>query len=229
MGKIATAIATCRAVSAKSNGAILVALSGGKDSLATLDLCAQTFDRVEAMFWYFVDGLECVETHLFAVAKRYGVKVHKVPRSDVAGALSVGAYMPQWDGVHAKSPRLKQTDIETACKRKAGLEWLAYGIRANDSIQRMAMLKATTAIDTTSKRIYPIADWTTAEVYAYLRAKKIPLPTKLGNRRMSDVGLNGPILSQVKRDFPRDYAKILEVFPYAEALVFRHEQMRNGK
>jgi len=60
-----------------------VAVSFGKDSLATLDLCCRMFSRVEAYYLYRVRGLRAVEEWAKQVRDRHGVRVRMYPHFDL--------------------------------------------------------------------------------------------------------------------------------------------------
>lgn len=224
--KLSESIDACKQASAAAGGNVLVALSGGKDSLAVLDLCKKTFDHVEAFYLYLVDGLECVERHLFAIAKRYDVKVHKVPHPILAKTLRTSTFMPAWDGTYERAGTVSFSDMEALARKRAGIEWTAYGERVNDSIERRAKIEKVGMVHESTRRVYPIAFWKEREVYAYLQAHKIPLPVRLGNGKTSGFGLSGEILTFLKREWPADFKRVLEVYPFAEALVYREEHIK---
>lgn len=52
---------------------VTVAVSGGKDSVVTLDLCCSSFRKVSAFFCYVVKGLSFQEQYLEPVYKNINI------------------------------------------------------------------------------------------------------------------------------------------------------------
>lgn len=220
-----SARARCERAAKLSGGAVLVALSGGKDSVVTLQLCVETFEHVEAFYMYHVLGLECVERGVDTAARRVGVKVHKVPHPDLARLMKNSILRPH--SLEAERiKQIKQSDVEAAMRERTGIDWFAYGERASDSFARRLYTRKNDGIREEWKRLYPVWDWLHGDVIAYLKHKRIPLPERLGaadNKVMSGFSLNPKPLSWMKHNVPADYARVLKVFPYAEAMVMRYD------
>jgi phosphoadenosine phosphosulfate reductase len=210
-----------RAESGESS--VLIGLSGGKDSVVVLDLAKRVFDRVECYFMYLVDGLECVEAPLRSIARRYDVRLHKVPHFDLARFLKHAVYMPHRNGEAHRVRDLRFADIEALARSRAGIGWVGLGHRATDSLERNAMLKRLGGFDAKARRVYPIWRWKPRDVYAYLRAHRIQVAPQLVRGTTDGVNLYPETLRVLRAKFPADYRKILEVFPYAEAGIVRDE------
>lgn len=198
----------------------LIGLSGGKDSLVTLDLCSRVFSDVQCFFMYVVRGLESIEAPVEAAAKRYGAKLHYVPHFSLGGYLRGGVMRPHLrDTVGWRKTR--QVHIEALMRERTGLAWIAYGHRMAESLERRGMLHANSGFDEKGPRLYPIWDWTTADVWAYIRAAKIPPPPQLGRVNQGGVNLKFETLSWFAEHAPADLERIFEMFPYARALFHR--------
>lgn len=76
-----------------------VALSFGKDSLATLDLCTRMFRRVEAYYLYRVRGLRVVSEWAEEVRRRYGIAVRMYPHFDLVRCYRAALLQPHWRGL----------------------------------------------------------------------------------------------------------------------------------
>ena len=215
-----SALARSRKAAGFSGGKLLVGLSGGKDSLATLDICQRSgaFDQLEAFSMYLIRGLECFEAPIEAAAKRHGIQVHYVPHWDVARMLKFGIlsfHQPNTAGL--REQRLR--DVEAALVGQTGIEWFAYGDRATDSISRRIYTRDSNGVHEKWRRLWPIWDWRDEHVYKYLDTRRIPHPKRIGKRRMSGVSLMPAELLHISQHYPADYARLKRVFSFCDVQV----------
>lgn len=205
---------------------VIVALSGGKDSLVTLDLCVRELGpgRVKAFHMYLVKDLECVEKPLRWCERRYGIEVLKVPHWTLANAYKYAVYMPHRSRTDGWRDT-RMTDIEQAVRSRLGSWWIAYGHRMADSIERVGMLSRNGGFDGVGRRVYPLRSWNEAAVMAYLRARRIPPPPRLTilKRSMTGVSFQEDVLIAIRENYPDDFDKIVEKFPYLPAKLARYE------
>lgn len=203
---------------------ILVAFSGGKDSIATLDLCMKRFGRVEAFFMFLVEGLRCEESMLRHALRRYpGLVLHRVPHWELSAYMKANVF--ECNPRHLPVKKFVQADVERFLRDKTGIDWFAWGEKAKDSIVRNAKLKNIGGFSAKFHRVYPIYTWKDPDIYGYLRSKKLPIPRLIGGRKFSGaVSLYPPVLLNIREQYPDDYEKICRKFPGAEAAVFRYER-----
>lgn len=215
-----------------SGGQVMVGLSGGKDSLAVLDLCCRHINRVEAYHMRLVPGLEVFEAPVDAAAKRHGVVVHKIPHFDLSRLVRNSVMRVPTKGSDGIR-KIALRDVETALRARTGIEWFATGERAADCFKRRFYTRVNDGISVAPRRAYPIWDWLDRDVYGYLQARKIQPPDSSGYRRHGANGsgflLHGQCLSWLKREHPPDWARVLKVFPYAEAEISRWEAQREER
>lgn len=110
--------------------------------------------------------------------------------------------------------------------------WCVSGHRSNDSLERRAMLSsfrmqkneagvvtgARPGLNVKERRVYPVFDWTTDDVLAYARASGCPPAADLGGLNTMNLDPRNPeVVERLKVKYPRDYARLLEVFPQALA------------
>jgi phosphoadenosine phosphosulfate reductase len=202
----------------------LVGLSGGKDSLAVLDVLvrSQAFTRIECFAMWLVKGLELFERPVRAAAARYDLPVHFMPHWDLGRLLKHAVLRPHIWGAD-KLRQSKAKDVQRALTKRTGIDWFAYGERGADSYARWFFTHHKDGVRDEQGRLYPIWDWKTADVFAYLKARRIPVPERLGDRKVSGVDLQPASLAHIKARHPGDYRKILEVFPWAEVQVRKFE------
>lgn len=133
-----------------------------------------------------------------------------------------------------KKPAFKREDLVVAPEDI----WSAKGERLDDSPQRRGMLtciatgnnpgwrnhaSGVVGLDLRYKRIYPLAHWRTRDVFAYMRAMRLPAPPRLGALNQTGMGLRPQMLRAVKAHYPADYEKIVRQHPQVEAQVRRGE------
>lgn len=207
----------------KITDAVLVAFSGGKDSICCLDLCMRYFKNVQPFFMYMVPGLEFQENTLRWYEDRYGTEIIRLPHFEVSNFMRYGSFRdPDYD-----VPIVSIKDTYDYLRDMTGIYWVSAGERIADSIVRRAMIKHSGTIDRKRGRFYPIANWTKKEVMAYIKAKKLKLPLDSKKLGFSFRSLQGKELSVIKSVYPKDYERILRMYPFAGAGVERFE--RYGK
>lgn len=220
---MATGLPLLRQIEAQ---AILVLFSGGKDSWATLSLCRQVFERVEAVHFHLLPGLEVDERHLRRL-ERDGIKVHRLPIPGVVPLLRDGGYRPHIIGFDPRP--FKQTDLLNVARARSGIDWSAAGERTSDSIERRGILTRCQGIDRKRRMVFPVWDWPTANVYRYLRGRGLPAHKPIGSAKSGGVGFREGSLRFLRDKFPGDYARLLDAFPWAEAVLVRADVQAREK
>jgi len=193
------------------------AVSFGKDSLATLDLCWRLFRRVEAYYLFRVRGLEIVKDWAEAVKKRTGVKVRMYPHFDLCRCYNNNVLQPHFKNLRV--PKIGMKDIERIFRRDAKVEWIAYGWRRNDSCSRALILKTCRGYDPKTKRIFPLRGWRRSQVYDYLRQRDIEIPPGLGRKDQGGLDFHPGALQELRDKHPADWQRWLRDFPFAEAML----------
>jgi 3'-phosphoadenosine 5'-phosphosulfate sulfotransferase (PAPS reductase)/FAD synthetase len=191
------------------------AVSFGKDSLVTLDLCSKIFSRVEGYYLFRVRGLQIIELWSQFVRKRCGVSIKMYPHFDLSRCYKSALFQPHWNGLE-KTPKVKMLDIENKFRKDANVDWIAYGWRRNDSYSRAMIMKKCRGYDPEAKRVFPLRAWRRCDVFDYLRIHRIPLPLSLGRKDQGGFDFHREALAELKKNHPEDYGHWLTDFPFSE-------------
>ena len=197
---------------------VIVAYSGGKDSLCVLDLAVQHYRRVEAFFMYFVPGLEYTRVTVDYAEQRFGIKVRLIPHWCVAGFLYYGAFRDEVDDVKQGTMQERIGHVRAL----TGLQWCGVGYRIQESLMQRRWLSVRKGWKdglSPDGRWAPIYNWSTKQVIAHLRGRRITVPgmSASENYRPSGIDLSSESLSWLRRAWPRDYEVIIATFPWAAA------------
>lgn len=204
---------------AKVTDSVIVAFSGGKESIVTLDLCCKYFKNVTAFFMYIVPGLSFQERTLSWYENKYDLEIIRLPHMDAAAFFRYGCFRKE----DYTFPIVSINDIYHYVRLETDMWWIAAGERINDSIVRRAMMKKSGSIDVQRGRFYPISAWNKKEVLDYIKYHKLYLGQDSRKMGFSFKSLEGRELYMVRENFPDDYEKILHLYPFAEASVKRYE------
>jgi hypothetical protein len=110
--------------------------------------------------------------------------------------------------------------------------WVLGGQRSRDSLERRAMISGfrkqkdasgiatggAVGLNVKERRVYPVHDWTAQDVLSYCSATGVLPAAPLGGLNTTNLDPSNPKVMAVVRDrYPRDYEKVLAVFPGARA------------
>ena len=205
-------------IAASRSSSVLVAYSGGKDALATMDLCVRTFKRVEAFFMYLVPDLEHVEAMLDFARKTWGVNIRQYPHFSLPKLLNSGAYCPSHYS-RDNLPEFRLAEVYGAAMQDANIHMIATGAKKSDSLFRR---KSWHQFEK-DYLVYPLREWSTRDVLGYLNLRKLPVATKNEKHQTSGVDLTTRDLLRIHDQFPADFDRMERVFPYIRAVVKRRD------
>ncbi|VTT98922.1 Putative phosphoadenosine phosphosulfate reductase OS=Neisseria meningitidis serogroup A (strain WUE 2594) GN=NMAA_1611 PE=4 SV=1 [Gemmataceae bacterium] len=216
---------------AAAHPAVLLAFSGGKDSIAAWLAMRGHFERIVPVYYYLVPDLGFVERGLRYYEEWFETPVVRVPHPSLHRMLSNFVFQPpersRCEVLDAAGlPALDYDLLRKAVgedKLGDGRAWIAVGTRACDSpARRMAFNKWGGAREKI-RTFYPVWDWNKARVVETIRDSGVKLPPEYRVFGRSFDGVDFRFLHGIKRHWPDDYAKILEWFPLAELELKRHE------
>lgn len=203
---------------------VLVAFSGGKDAIVTLDLCFKHFKRVEAYFMYVVPGLSYEEQPLRWAERKYGIEILRLPHWVLSRLFREQTFR---HATHrsANTPIVKPRELENAARGHFDLKWVASGEKACDSPHRNGYIRKSQGIEDHRLRIYPVAYWSDTAVMSYLSLHRLPTPIQYsilsGGSQFGGLGMES--MAAVREKFPEDFEKIRRYFPLIEAQVVRYQ------
>ncbi len=218
MSKVEQANQCIDLIRVKSNEALLF-LSLGKDSLVLLDLIYPKFDRIVCVFMYFVEGLEHIERWVKWVKAKYPkVEFIQVPHWNLTYILRSGMYCVP----NPKIKLLTLTDVGNAMRLKFGIDYVFYGMKKADSMNRRLMLNTYDSYINAGS-VYPLAEWTQKDILAYMKQNKLPEPVRYSLKASSGVGFNLDCFLWLRERYPQDLQKIIKVFPMSERILFEYD------
>lgn len=209
--------------------ACLLSFSGGKDAWSCWLALRDHFD-VQPYAYYLVPGLEVVDEYLDYCERVIGKKIYRYPSPWLYERLNNYIYQPPERVVPlgaASLPEFNFDVVSRVCEIDADLPencWTAIGVRAADSIARSGAIKTHGAWNDRRRIFYPVWDWKKADLLTALTREGIKLSKEYLTWGRSFDGLFMLYAIGLKNDYPRDYQRVLEFFPFVELEVFRFEK-----
>jgi hypothetical protein len=211
---------------ARDHPRVLLAFSGGTDSIAAWLHMRGHFDRIVPVYYYLVPDLEFVEAGLRYFERWFGEKIIRLPHPSLHRMLDNLVFQPpvksrlnvlDWAGL----PALTYDSLRVAVAHmNLGWEpdqaWIAVGTRACDSPHRRMAFNKWGPVKEKGKTFYPVWDWNKARVVDTIREAGVKLPCEYRVFGRSFDGIDFRFLHGIRERWPRDYARILEWFPLAE-------------
>ena len=213
-------------------GHVLLSFSGGKDAWATWFGIRDSFDpaKITPFYYYLVPGLEFIEDYLQYAESVLGTHITRLPNPRFYEMLRGNIFQPpdRWPVIQSLDlPKFTWDDVHRATETSRGLPekcWCAMGLRAADSIQRATALRTHGVVNDKRCTFYPVWDWKMDKVIEEITRNnvKLPIDYELFGRTFDGIYLL--YLFNIKMRYPRDYARILEWFPLADAEIWRYER-----
>lgn len=210
----------------------LIMAVSGKDSIAAwLYLREQGFELIP--YWcYDLPGCSFDEQAWRYYQDFFGVKIYRLPHPILYAKLRAGKFQTPHSWARLKAMHLPDFDyafIEYAIAREHGLgeNYLtAVGMRSADNLMRYRLLRQMGAVGVKRRHFYyPIWDWTLEDVRAILAKYNCKLSRSYAHFDNTGNGVDYLTLRVLREELPADYARVLEIFPLAEAEIFRIEQV----
>ena len=174
---------------------------------------------------YFVLGLEHTGKYIrWAKAKYPNTVVEQVPHWNLTYILRSGMFCVR----NHKVKLLKLSDIEKAIRLKYNVDYVFYGMKKADGMNRRLMLNTYTNCEDKGK-VFPLANWTQKDVIEYMRLRNLPEPVRYSKNASGGVGFNLDCFLWLRENYPDDLCKILKVFPMSEKILYDYDYQTNKK
>lgn len=222
MGKLEETLETLKRAAGHYRKA-LVAFSGGKDSLTVLDMAKRHFKEVECFYLYFVPGLSFIEERLNWASKTFDVRIRQYQGPGFYNYLRIGAYTYEYYKNELYEP-ISLDDIYAVIVKDTGIPLIITGMKKSDFLfRRLNLGRNQKNVET----LHPIHTWQRFDVLAYLKSRNIPVPAG-SNQLTNAVDLQVPNILWLHDNHPEDFKKVLEYFPFAEAVIWRRRFYKLG-
>jgi len=207
----------------------IVAFSGGKDALVTLELCRHfNFRRIVGFFMALVPDLSFQESYLNLIEKRYGIEILRVPHVGLSDLFKTGTFRFHSDAKNI--PKVTIGDMRTHIRERTGIQWVLSGEKKSDSLTRRGWLTKCEGIQPHLQIAYPVADWTDKNIWSFINHHNLPVAPDyrllIGSFSVTDKST----LIEIYNNYPEDFERIERVFPFVRAVIAqaefseRHEQ-----
>lgn len=208
---------------------VLVAFSGGKDSICAELALREAGVETQLAYLYQVPGLRFVEDELDRLEDELGKRIHRYPSPSLFRWLGSGIFQSQARLEVVGSAELVQLDYQTCwdvIRDDLGLPyetWLADGVRANDSPQRRMAFGRYGPMKETTRKVSPIWDWAIKLVRETISESGVGLPVDYEMFGRTFDGLDARFLRGIRERFPEDFERIRAWFPMVELELVRRE------
>ena len=215
----------CREIAKRSGGVCLLQFSRGKDSLAAW-LLLRKFMRVIPVHQCSLPGLSFVNQSLEYYERFFGTPIERIQSSQVLQAVRAGVFQSLEDEDYNDQIDFEPFDdhaIADYVRAKHGVPraWCAFGIAANDNINRRAWMKNVKGRNEKYRSFYPCWNWKLADILDAITEAGLKLPRDylISNRSLSQmIGVKF-----LERMPAADMAIIEEWFPLIRAGFARNE------
>jgi len=199
-----------------------VMFSCGRDSIVMIDLFhAFAPDSIgKVFFMYYCPGLAFEEKILTYYEKRYGHEIERIAHPDCAYLVNN----------RVKTRKLRISDVEKMLRSDFESDWIAWGYRKAESLERRGQLAlAPQGIDWKYRKLFPIAEWSRRHVEAWVRDRRLLIPPEYRHGFRDINTFKGESLLYIFRNYPDDYARIVAMYPDVEGELMRAREGIGGR
>lgn len=219
----------CLDIAKRSNNVVFCAFSRGKDSLCTYLQLRRFFkkDNIIPFHCASYPGLKHVKDTLDYYERTLETRILRLVGPELHSCLIRGLYQTTEDLVELEDldkDEFSMLDMLEYLRYEFNLPraWCAFGIMANDSIDRRIYCNKIQGKNPQNMTFYPCWDWPRAEVLRTIRESGLRLS---GEYKYNNRTLGGPPSDSCNRIFrehyPEDWNRVLAMYPLAMAKTLR--------
>lgn len=208
---------------------VTLSFSRGKDSIAAWLYLRENDFEIVPFTMYAVPGLGYQERVTQYYEDFFGVHIQRLPHPDFYWRLCNEVWqLPDQIAVVAALDLLQYDFelVEDLVAEDAGLKesFCAWGMRRADNRMRRRLIDQTGVVGFRKRHFfYPIWDWKIKDVAEILQRYNASVSIEYDMFGYTSDRIYYQRLAAIRDFYPKDYAKILEWFPLAEAEIFRYE------
>lgn len=197
--------------------------SCGRDSIVMLDLFISFAPKSigSVVFMYYCPGLSYEEKILDYYERRYGLApIHRIAHPDCMYLVNE----------RARGRKLRVADAEKRIRAEFEAEWVAWGFRKEESLERRGQLAlAPKGIDWKYRKLFPIGEWSRRHTAAWVKDRRLLLPPEYKNGLRDLNTFKGDSLLYIHHNYPDDYRRIVDMYPDVEGELMRAQAGIGGK
>lgn len=217
---------------------LLLAFSGGKDSLAMWLWLREVAPELRLVPFYMdmIPGLSLIDDMLSYYEDFFGVHIYRMLHPVFYHDLNDFILQPPERVRQIRAlelPAYERQDVADIVALAAGIQeprvLHAMGLRRKDNPIRSGLMTVARILGTkTSRHFYPIWDWDTAQVAAIIKrhGAKLPVGYRFWGRNL--VNTQYAVLKPLRDNFPAEFAVVQEWYPLVAAEFFRYEVVGRG-
>lgn len=232
MNLLLDTLQSIKTLSKRTDRVLLFHSGAGKDSIALLEMLSSYFREVVCVYMYMVPNFNHINKYIKWAEKRYkNAKFVQTPHYAYYNYKKMGfANTEQIPYAEYNLSKITKKIIE-----QTGIEWVVYGFKQSDSLNRRLMLRGyeNEIISEKTKKVYPLSKWKNKDVLNYIKKQRLIEPLKYGNtgntRSQGTDITDISFLLWCRKNEPDDLKKVIAEYPDVERILFEHDYAEQNK
>jgi len=225
--------ALCRDIAKRSKGVAFLGFSRGKDSLCAWLQLRKYFTRIIPFTCNSIPNMKFVTKTLDYYEYEFQTHILRLMGEDLPMALSRYIYQDDilecdWIDENMEVDDYSKLDILEFLRYKYNLPkaWCAFGISANDSIDRLIYCRKTGGKSEDHRTFYPCWNWPRAELINAIKESGLKLSSEYKYVKRSMGGVPSATYNKVLMEhYPDDWKTLQKWYPLAYVKNLREEML----